>query len=72
MVTIVLAIVGAILGVSLIGNLAGVTLPGLPGGAPQNLGTIFTVSGILALLFPFIGASSGELGAPGRAADVHR
>jgi hypothetical protein len=65
-VTMVLAIVGAILGVSLIGNLAGVTLPGLPGDAPQNLGTIFTVSGILALLFPFIGGAIGGAWGAGR------
>ncbi len=58
-VTIVLAILGALLGVSLIDNLSGVTLPGLPSDAPQNLGTIFTVSGILALLFPFIGGAIG-------------
>lgn len=58
-VTLVLAIMGAILGTSLIDNLAGVTLPGLPNDAPQNLGTIFTVSGILALLFPFIGGAIG-------------
>jgi hypothetical protein len=54
-ITIILAILGGLVGFSLIDNLSGVTLPGLPDDAPQNLGTIFTVSGILALLFPFVG-----------------
>jgi hypothetical protein len=58
-ITIVLAILGGLVGVSLIDNLSGVTLPGLPDDAPQNLGTIFTVSGILALLAPFIGGAIG-------------
>ena len=58
-ITIILAILGGLVGVSLIDNLSGVTLPGLPDDAPQNLGTIFTVSGILALLFPFIGGAIG-------------
>lgn len=58
-ITIVLAILGGLVGVSLIDNLSGVTLPGLPEDAPQNLGTIFTVSGILALLAPFIGGAIG-------------
>ena len=58
-ITIVLAILGGLVGVSLIDNLSGVTLPGLPDEAPQNLGTIFTLSGILALLFPFLGGAIG-------------
>jgi hypothetical protein len=58
-ITIILAILGGLVGFSLIDNLSGVTLPGLPEDAPQNLGTIFTVSGILALLFPFIGGAIG-------------
>jgi hypothetical protein len=58
-ITIALAILGGLVGVSLIDNLSGVTLPGLPEDAPQNLGTIFTVSGILALLAPFIGGAIG-------------
>jgi len=68
--TILLAITGSIVGYSLIDNLSGVTLPQVPGGvqqqaeqaqqaAPQNLGTILTVSGILALLVPFIGGAIG-------------
>jgi hypothetical protein len=63
-VTIVLAIVGGLLGVSFIDQLSGVTLPeGAQGSAqqaaPQSLGTILAVSGILALLFPFIGGAIG-------------
>jgi hypothetical protein len=64
-VTIVLAIVGGLLGVSFIDQLSGVTLPqgaqqSAQQAAPQQgLGTILTVSGILALLFPFIGGALG-------------
>ena len=70
-VTILLAIVGAVLGFSFIDQLSGVTLPqGMQGTAqgaaqsarqrsPQNLGTILTVSGILALLVPFVGGAIG-------------
>jgi len=71
-VTLVLAIIGGVLGASFIEQLSGVTLPqGAQSGAaqqaaqqgapPQGLGTILTVSGILALLFPFVG---GALGGP--------
>ena len=65
-VTIVLAIIGGALGVSLIDQLSGVTLPqgaqsSAQQAAPQGLGTILTVSGILALLFPFIGGAIGGL-----------
>src|SRR5215204_1789314 len=63
-VTIVLAIIGIVVGASFIDQLSGVTLPGLAGQAAQSvpqqgLGTILTVSGILALLFPFIGGALG-------------
>jgi hypothetical protein len=63
-VMIVLAIVGAILGTSFIDQLSGVTLPGPVGRAAQqvpqqSLGTILTVSGILALLVPFVGGALG-------------
>src|SRR5215210_1867546 len=63
-VTIVLAIIGAAVGASFIDQLSGVTLPGPAGQAAQSvpqqgLGTIITVSGILALLFPFIGGALG-------------
>ena len=65
-VTLVLAIVGGLLGVSFIDQLSGVTLPQgaqstAQQQAPQNLGAILTVSGILALLFPFIGGALGGL-----------
>ena len=59
--TIFLAGIGALLGLSFIDQLSGVTLPGLPQGGTQNLGTILTVSGILALLAPFIGGAIGGL-----------
>ena len=65
-VTLVLAIVGGLLGVSFIDQLSGVTLPQSAQGAQQNvpqqgLGTILGVSGLLALLFPFIGGAIGGL-----------
>jgi hypothetical protein len=63
-VTIVLAGIGALLGLSFLDNLSGVTLPSVPNDAPQGLGTILTGAGILALLMPFIGgAIGGALGA---------
>jgi hypothetical protein len=63
-VTIVLALIGGVVGTSFIDQLSGVTLPGPAGKAAQNvpqqgLGTILTVSGILALLLPFIGGALG-------------
>jgi uncharacterized protein YacL len=68
-VTLVLAIVGAVVGASFIDQLTGVTLPGPMQDAaqgatqavkqPQNLGTILSVSGILALLIPFVGGAIG-------------
>src|SRR5919199_3244279 len=63
-ITIVLAIIGSAVGASFIDQLSGVTLPGPAGKAAQSvpqqgLGTILTVSGILALLFPFIGGALG-------------
>ena len=61
LVTILLAGIGTLLGVSFIDQLSGVTLPGLPQDAPQSLGTILTVSGLLALLVPFIGGAIGGL-----------
>jgi hypothetical protein len=60
-ITIILAGIGALLGLSFIDQLSGVTLPSVPRGATQNLGTILTVSGILALLAPFIGGALGGL-----------
>ena len=58
-VTLVLAIVGGLLGVSFIDQLSAVTLPASAQNTPQNLGTILGVSGLLALLFPFIGGAIG-------------
>ena len=63
-VTLVLAIIGTAVGASFIDQLSGVTLPGPAGQAAQSvpqqgLGTILTVGGILALLFPFIGGAKG-------------
>src|SRR5215217_8345174 len=58
-VMLVLAIVGGLLGVSFIDQLSGVTLPASAQNAPQNLGTILGVSGLLALLFPFLGGAIG-------------
>ena len=64
-VTILLAIVGGLVGVSFIDQLSGITLPqsaqsSAQQAAPQQgLGTILSVSGILALLFPFIGGAIG-------------
>src|SRR5215218_1853592 len=63
-VTIVLALIGAAVGANFIDQLGGVTLPGPAGKVAQNvpqqgLTTILSVSGILALLFPFIGGALG-------------
>src|SRR5829696_1070102 len=63
-ITVILAIIGAAVGASFIDQLSGVTLPGPAGKAAQNvpqqgLTTILSVSGILALLFPFIGGALG-------------
>lgn len=63
-VTIVLGIIGAVVGASFIDQLSNVTLPGPAEQAAQDvpqqgLGTILTVGGILALLFPFIGGALG-------------
>ena len=66
-VTLVLAIIGGLLGVSFIDQLSGVTLPqgaqhSAQQAAPsQGLGTILSISGILALLFPFIGGALGGI-----------
>jgi hypothetical protein len=63
-ITLVLALVGAAVDTSFIDQLSGVTLPGPAGRAAQSvpqqgLGTILSVSSILALLFPFIGGALG-------------
>ena len=63
LVTIILAIIGSVIGYSFIDQLSGVTLPqGAQQQVPQqNLGTILTIPGILALLFPFIGGTLGGI-----------
>jgi hypothetical protein len=66
LVILLLAIIGAIVGSSFIDQLSGIALPQVPQGAQQQipqqgLGTILTVSGILALLVPFIGGALGGL-----------
>ena len=66
-VTLVLAIIGGLLGISFIDQLSGVTLPqdaqqsAQQAAQQQGLGTILSVSGVLALLFPFIGGAIGGL-----------
>jgi len=65
-VILLLAIIGAIVGASFIDQLSGIALPQVPGNVQsqvpqQGLGTILTVSGILALLVPFIGGALGGL-----------
>jgi hypothetical protein len=74
-ITVILAIIGAAVGASFIDQLSGVTLPGPATQAAQQvpqqgLGTILSVSGILALLFPFIGGALG--GARGAAVGRRR
>src|SRR5918997_1493281 len=59
-------IFGAIVGASFIDQLSGIALPQVPQNAQQQipqqgLGTILTVSGILALLVPLIGGAVGGL-----------
>lgn len=61
-VTVVLAVVGAMLDTSFIDSLSGVTLPKLSADAPrQSLGTILTFTGIIALLIPFVGGALGGM-----------
>ena len=65
LIILVLAIVGTIVGASFIDQLSGVALPQVPGNvqnqAPQSLGTILTLSGIAALVVPFVGGALGGL-----------
>src|SRR3712207_830584 len=63
-ITLVLALMGAAVDTSFMDQLSGVTLPGTVDRAAQSipqqgLSTILSVSGILALLFPFIGGALG-------------
>src|SRR3712207_8507420 len=64
--------VGTLLGLSFIDNLSGVTLPSSPNDAPQNLGTILTGAGILALLAPFVGGAIGGRSGEGRGGEQGR
>src|SRR5687767_9069161 len=68
-VTIVLALIGAAVGASFIDQLGGLTLPAPASKAAQNVpqqgvSTILSVSGILALLFPFIAGALGGARGP--------
>lgn len=64
-VTLVLVLLGGAVGSSLVNNLQGVTLPGVPTEiAQQGLGTVLTLGGVIALLLPFVaGALGGSWGA---------
>lgn len=73
-VIILLAIIGTIVGSSFIDQLSGIALPQVPGNVQsqvpqQGLGTILTVSGILALLVPFIGGAIGGIWGAGTGRD---
>lgn len=58
--TLILMLFGLVIGVSLVENLSGVTLPDLPRETRQSLDSILSASGILALIFiPFIGGAFG-------------
>ncbi len=64
LVILVLALIGGAVGASFIDQLSGIALPQVPGNVQnqvpqQGLGTILTVSGILALIVPFIGGAIG-------------
>ncbi len=64
LIIVLLALIGAVVGASFIDQLSGVALPQVPGNVQnqvpqQGLGTILTVSGILALLVPFVGGAIG-------------
>ncbi len=63
-VTVILAILGGALGIGFMDQLSGITLPDPAANAAeqvpqQGLNVILRVSGILALLFPFIGGALG-------------
>ena len=58
--TLALVLFGLVIGVSLVENLSGVTLPELPSETRQSLASIFSASGVLALiLIPFVGGAFG-------------
>jgi hypothetical protein len=63
-ITLVLVLMGVAVNASFIDQLSGITLPGPAGRAAQSvpqqgLTTILSLSGILTLLFPFIGGALG-------------
>lgn len=58
---LILGGVGALVGSNFTGALSGMQIPALPADAPQSMGTIFTVAGVLALIFPFIGGALGGM-----------
>lgn len=62
-VTALLLVIGAIAGFGISDNLAGVVLPGVPANnEQQDLGSLLAlsaVSGVLILLFPFVGGAIG-------------
>ena len=58
--TTALVLFGLLIGVSLVENLSGVTLPELPRQTRQSLDSILSASGVLALiLIPFVGGAFG-------------
>lgn len=58
--TLTLLLFGLVVGVSLTDNLSGSTLPRVPDELQQSLDTIFSASGILAMVFaPFVGGIFG-------------
>ncbi len=62
LVTILLVTIGTFVGVGISDNLSGVVLPDVPADDQQGLGSLLAlsaVSGILVLLFPFVGGAIG-------------
>ena len=62
LVTVLVVAIGAVAGFGISDNLSGVVLPDLPEGGEQGLGSLLAlsaVSGVLALLVPFIGGAMG-------------
>jgi hypothetical protein len=63
-VTLILVLLGGVVGYSLIDDLSAVTIPGVPNIVPQGLNTVLTLSSVLALILPFVaGALGGSRGA---------
>jgi len=71
----VVVVIGAVAGFGISDNLSGVVLTDVPEGGEQGLGSLLAlsaVSGVLALLVPFIGGAMDGAWGPERAADVRR